>query len=89
VFCVTYTACKARVFLSRVVSSSVACLAVPYFYTLSAKRHDFRKKVIEHEMCVSFLSIIIRHVPYSENNSPGYIGLHVTYPLYVLDFNRF
>jgi hypothetical protein len=33
-----------------IILLSVACLAAPYFSTLSHKRHDFLARVIEHEI---------------------------------------
>ena len=35
-----------------VLFSTVACLAVPHFAALAYKEHDFRKKIMECEMCV-------------------------------------
>ena len=42
--------------MRHIVTSFVVPLAPPYFSTLSHKRRDFRKKVIEHEMCVLIYS---------------------------------
>jgi hypothetical protein len=42
--------------IRRIIWSSVACLAFPYFYTLPHKRHDFRKEII-----IIIIIIIIIH----------------------------
>ena len=55
-YCLSYPACKAF-FLPRIILTAVACLAVPYFSTLSHKRQDFRGggggRIPEIKLCFS------------------------------------
>ena len=50
--------------------SSVACMILQYISALPLKRHDFRKKVIEHKMCVDFFcNFCVQHFSVSEEFS--------------------
>jgi len=42
--------------MRRIILISVACQPLPYFSTLSHKRHDIRKNVAEYKMFVYILS---------------------------------
>jgi hypothetical protein len=59
-----------------IVLSSVACLAVPYFSTLSHNRHDFRggggrRKVVEYKMCVlTFCTNFLCNISHCKKNWP-------------------
>jgi hypothetical protein len=59
--------------MRRIILSSVACLAVPYFSTLSHKRHGFREKVIEHKMRVSiFPTTSVSNISHYKTNLARY-----------------
>jgi hypothetical protein len=60
---ITYCECVSVVLIiqrakrvHRIILMSVACLAVPYFSTLSHKQEDTRKNVIEYKICVLVFS---------------------------------
>jgi hypothetical protein len=64
---ITYFCWRARLALlvqharlmHRIVLPFVACLAPQYFSTLSHKRHDIRKKVIENKVRVLIIHTIL------------------------------
>jgi hypothetical protein len=75
--CNTYSVC---VFVALVMQhamrmrcfilSSVVCLAVPYFSTLSHKQYDFRRKIIQRKMRVLIFSTnFLLNISHSKKNS--------------------
>jgi hypothetical protein len=66
----SYPACEVHAACYIVI---VACLALPYFLTVSKKWHDFRKNVIGHKICVLiFSTIFIRNISHYKKNSARY-----------------
>jgi len=56
--CLRFPACKSHLFCATL--SPLACLALPYFPTLSHKKHDVMiKKRIEHKMRILICYIIL------------------------------
>jgi hypothetical protein len=45
--------------MHRVLLSSVACLAVPYFFRYFTKGTIFEKNLIEHKICILIFSTIL------------------------------
>jgi hypothetical protein len=59
--------------MRRIILSSEACLALPYFSRLSHKWHDFREKVFECKMCVLiFFTNFLWNISTSKKNSARY-----------------
>jgi hypothetical protein len=72
-------------FLRRIILPYLACLAAPYFSTLSYKRHDVRKKIIEHTCGFIFSKTFVWNLYYSKKNSARYYQMD---PLLSSDFNE-
>ena len=75
------------------ISSSLACPALPYFSTLSHKRHDFRKHFIEHKFCLLiflnfFFSETVLILRTRRDIFIMYTGFHIKYPLFLSDLNE-
>jgi hypothetical protein len=59
--------------MRRIILPSVVCLAVPYFSTLSHKRHDFRKRSYRtRNVCFYFLYKLCLNISHSKKNSARY-----------------
>ena len=77
---------------TRHVILSVAPQVLQHFYTLYHKRHDFRKNVTEHKMCVLiFPTTFVWKFSHSKKNSARYYQyctLVLKYLLFLSHFNE-
>jgi hypothetical protein len=80
--------------MGRIILSSVACLALQYFSTLSHKSYDLRGKKLLNVKCVFSFSVqllseiflILRRT--ERDMIKMYIGLHVKYALFLSDLKE-
>jgi len=55
------------------VVSSLACPSLPYFSTVSHKRHDIREKATQRKMCILiFSTAFVSNISHSKKNSARY-----------------
>jgi hypothetical protein len=79
--------------MSRIILSSVACLALSHFSTLSQKGTIFGETILLNIRCVFWFLYIVCPNRFSfqedlsEISSETYKGLHLEYPLFLSDFN--
>ena len=76
---VTYSECvflalvaKHVMCMNHFMLSSVSCMALRYFSTLSHKWYDSRGKVVEQKMCILPLSTLVWNISRSKKNSARY-----------------
>ena len=80
--------------MRRIVTCGLPRSTIFFFSTLSHKWHDFRKKIIDHQICVfEFLQILcMKQLSFIRRNERDtikmYIGLRVKCPLLLSDFKQ-
>jgi hypothetical protein len=64
---VYFYSCVSGIKCACAILSSVLCSALQCSSVLSHKRHDIRKKIIEHKMCVlNFSTTFVRNISHSK-----------------------
>ena len=70
----------------------VACPDLPYFFTLSHKRHDFGKILLKDKWVLNFFTNILWNIYYTQKNSRRYYHIFSRFsckrPLFLSDFKE-